>query len=114
MPQYAEKVYGAVISQNEKGKWVVDEAKTEERRREMRKERIRRGRPTKEWMESEREKILKKEAEIQVRHMYASSFALSSRFDQEFRSFWNLPEDWELTEKELEQEMPIFGAKRRK
>lgn len=114
LPQYAEKVYGAVIAQNEKGKWVVDEAKTEERRKEMRKERIRRGRPTKEWMESEREKILKKEAEIQVRHMYASSFALSSRFDQEFRSFWNLPEDWELTEKELEQEMPIFGAKRRK
>lgn len=109
LPRYAEKVYGAVFYQDENGRYVVDEAATAERREEIRKERLKRGVPTKQWMEKERQKILAKDAAIQVRHMYASSFALSEKFTNEFKGFWNLPKDWKLTEEELE--MPIFGAK---
>ncbi|WP_126424707.1 hydantoinase B/oxoprolinase family protein [Brevibacillus marinus] len=109
LPAYAEKVYGAVISQDQNGRWVVDEAKTEQRRAEIRKERIKRGKPTREWMKQEREAILQKRAAIQVRHMYASSFALSEKFTKHFRDFWDLPEDWIIKESELG--IPVFGAR---
>lgn len=109
LPRYAEKVYGAVFHQDEKGHYKVDEQATENKRREIRKERLKRGMATKQWMEKEREQILEKEASVQVRHMYASSFALSKKFTSEFKEFWNLPEGWNLTEDELE--IPVFGAK---
>ncbi|MFM1654880.1 hydantoinase B/oxoprolinase family protein [Brevibacillus sp. B_LB10_24] len=108
LPAYAEKVYGAVIAQDQNGRWVIDEAKTEQRRAEIRKERIHRGKPTRDWMKQEREKILHKEAAIQVRHMYASSFALSEKFAKHFCNFWDLPKDWIIKESELG--IPVFGA----
>lgn len=108
LPRYAESVYGAVFSQGEDGKYTVDVKKTQERREQMRKERLKRGVPTKKWMESERKKILKKEASLQVLHMYAGSFALSKKFTDEFKAFWNLPEDWMVYEDELD--MPVYGA----
>jgi acetone carboxylase alpha subunit len=108
LPRYAEKVYGAVFTQDERGRYHVDPVKTEERRKQMRMERLQRGKPTRQWMEEEREKILRKDAAVQVRHMYATSFALSESFRNQFRSFWNLPVDWELREDELE--MPTFGS----
>jgi acetone carboxylase alpha subunit len=109
LPEYAEKVYGAVFTRDERGHYHVDPVKTEERRRQIRQERLKRGKPTREWMKEERERILRKEAAVQVRHMYASSFALSEKFLQEFREFWNLPENWIVTEEELE--VPTFGSK---
>lgn len=112
LPKYAESVYGAIVRQDEKGQYIVDEEATQKRREQIRKERLRRGVPTKEWMKEERGKIINKEAAIQVRHMYASSFALSKKFSNEFKQFWNLPEDWNLTEEELG--IPVFGRKIKK
>jgi acetone carboxylase, alpha subunit len=109
LPRFAEKVYGAIVSQDEKGKYIVDEEATEKRREQIRKERLKRGVPTKQWIENERKKVFNKEAAVQVRHMYASSFALSEKFYNEFKAFWNLPEDWKLTEDELG--VPVFGRK---
>lgn len=109
LPRYAEKVYGAVITQDEKGRYVIDEKRTQERRQEMRKERLNRGVLTTEWMKQEREKVITKQAAVQVRHMYAGSFALSAKFLQEFKEFWSLPEEWKLTEDELG--VPVYGAK---
>jgi acetone carboxylase, alpha subunit len=109
LPRFAESVYGAVFTQDEKGRYIVDEEATMKRREEIRKERLKRGVPTKQWMDEERKKIINKEAAIQVRHMYASTFALSEKFYNEFKLFWNLPEDWKLTEDELG--IPVFGAK---
>ena len=101
LPEFAEKVYGAVISQDAKGMWHVDAEKTQARRAEVRKERIARSKPTREWMKGEREKILKKDASPQVRHMFATSFALSKKFLDDFKAFWTLPKSWELPESEL-------------
>jgi acetone carboxylase, alpha subunit len=109
LPRFAEKVYGAIVSQDEKGKYIVDEEATEKRREQIRKERLKRGIPTKQWIENERKKVFNKEAAVQVRHMYASSFALSEKFYNEFKAFWNLPENWKLTEDELG--VPVFGRK---
>lgn len=87
----------------------MDAARTVERRAQLRRERIARAVPVREWMKQERERILAKDASIQVRHMYASSFAGSEPFRRQFQSFWSLPESWRLDEAELVAEQPAYG-----
>lgn len=111
LPEYAQKVYGAVFSQDAKGVFTVDPAQTQARRAEIRKERLARALPTREWMKEERERILNKHAAVQVQHMFATSFALSEKFTQQFKTFWNLPTDWQLLEEELG--VPTYGSKHR-
>jgi acetone carboxylase alpha subunit len=60
-------------------------------------------------MKEEREHILTKNASPQVQHMFATSFGLSKKFEQQFRDFWHLPETWTLTEDELD--VPSYGSK---
>lgn len=112
LPRFAESVYGAVVSKNEKGMYIVDAQATDKRRKEIRKERLNRGVPVSEWMKKEKQKIINKEASVQVLHMFASSFALSESFGNEFKEFWDLPKEWKLEEEELG--VPIFGAKIKK
>ena len=112
-PQYAEQVYGVVMSKEGDGSWHVDGGEaTAERRAQVKQERIARAVPTRTWMERERELILGKSASFQVKQMFASSFGLSPKFLEEFKTFWGLPDDWELTEEELHRELgvPVFGA----
>jgi acetone carboxylase alpha subunit len=109
LPEYAQKVYGAVVSQDDKGVWTVDAEATAKRRMAVRKERLARAVPTRDWMHEERERILTKHASAQVKHMFATSFGLSEKFLGQFKAFWNLPADWNLTEDELE--VPSYGSK---
>lgn len=111
LPEYAQKVYGAVFTQDAKGVFTVDPALTQARRAEIRKERLARALPTREWMKEERERILNKHAAVQVQHMFATSFALSEKFTQQFKTFWNLPAGWQLLEEELG--VPTYGSKHR-
>lgn len=111
LPEYAQKVYGAVFTQDAKGVFTVNAAKTQARRAEIRKERLARALPTREWMKEERERIVNKHAAVQVKHMFATSFALSEKFTQQFKDFWNLPADWQLLESELG--VPSYGATHR-
>ena len=111
LPEYAQKVYGAVFTQDAKGAYTVDAAKTRARRAEMRKERLARALPTREWMKEERERILNKDASTQVQHMFASSFGLSEKFTKQFKDFWSLPDDWVLREEDLG--VPTYGSKYR-
>ena len=109
LAEFAEKVYGAVCHQDEKGVWQVDAKATAKRRAEIRKERIARAQPTREWMKEERERILRKDASLQVRHMYATSFGLSPKFLDSFRNFWKLPSEWTVQETSLG--VPSYGSK---
>jgi acetone carboxylase alpha subunit len=109
LAEYAQKVYGAVFTTDEEGVYTVDEAKTKARQAEIRKERIARAAPVKEWMETERAKIVDKDASVQVQQMFASSFYLSPKFTAEFKEFWDLPADWELKEEDLG--VPMYGAR---
>ncbi|PWI57882.1 acetone carboxylase subunit alpha [Sulfoacidibacillus thermotolerans] len=111
LPEYAQKVYGAVFTKDERGHYQVDEVATQKRQQEIRKERLARGVPTREWMKTERERIVAKDAAVQVRHMYATSFEITPKFLEEFKEFWDLPVDWNLLEQELE--MPTFGSSHR-
>ena len=111
LPEYAQKVYGAVFTQDTKGVYTVDAAKTKARRVEVRKERLARAVPTRVWMKGERQRIISKHAVVQVQHMFATSFELSQKFTKQFKEFWNLPADWQLLEEELG--VPTYGAKHR-
>lgn len=111
LPEYAQKVYGVVFTQDAKGVFAIDAAKTQARRAAMRKERLARALPTREWMKEERERIINKHAAVQVQHMFATSFGLSEKFTKEFKDFWNLPAEWQLLEEELG--VPTYGSKHR-
>jgi len=107
LPRYAEKVFGCVYNEKD-GKYTVDVEKTKEKRKQIRKERLERSVPTKEWMDKERENIKQKEASFPVKHMYAQSLAISKKFYDEFKEFWELPKDWMIYEEELN--VPTLGA----
>ncbi len=109
LPKYALEVYGAVVTQDGAGRWQVDAKASASKRLDIRKRRLERAVPVRDWMRSERERILAKTASTQVQHMYATSFGLSKKFEQQFRDFWNLPADWTLTEEELD--VPTYGSK---
>ena len=111
LPAYAQQVYGAVFTQDAQGHYTVDASQTAIRRTEIRQQRLARAVPTREWMQQERERILRKQAATQVQHMFATSFALSPKFTEAFKVFWDLPADWQLREDELG--VPSYGAKHR-
>ena len=77
-----QKVYGVVIAQDKNEVWSVDAAKTAARAQSVRKERLARAVPTREWMKEERDRILTKHASVQVRHMFATSFELSAEVQE--------------------------------
>ncbi|MGE8612415.1 MAG: hydantoinase B/oxoprolinase family protein, partial [Achromobacter veterisilvae] len=109
LPKYALEVYGAVVARDGAGRWQVDAKASAGKRMDIRKRRLERAVPVRDWMRSERERILAKTASTQVQHMYATSFGLSKKFEQQFRDFWSLPADWTLTEEELD--VPTYGSK---
>ncbi|MEI3613941.1 hydantoinase B/oxoprolinase family protein [Pseudogracilibacillus sp. SO30301A] len=98
--RYAEGVYGCAFTEKD-GEYTIDVKATEEKRKQIRKERLERSVPTKEWMEDEKQSILQKDASKQVQLMYAESFALSEKFTDEFKEFWNIDNDWMIYEDDL-------------
>ncbi|MDO5056023.1 MAG: hydantoinase B/oxoprolinase family protein, partial [Lautropia sp.] len=108
LPRFAESIYGVIAREKGDGTWEADEAATKARRAEIRKQRLARAVPTREWMKGERERILAKQAGTQVQQMFASSFRLGPKFEAEFRKFWDLPKDWELREEDIG--IPHYGA----
>jgi N-methylhydantoinase B/acetone carboxylase alpha subunit len=87
LSRYAESVYGVVPG---------DEQRTEARRSELRHERGAKAVPVRDWMKTERERILARDMIEPVQRMYAESMRLSDSWAREFREFWDLPEDFEF------------------
>ncbi|MDE1569163.1 hydantoinase B/oxoprolinase family protein [Aquabacter sp. P-9] len=109
LERFAAQVYGVVVKKGDDGLYAVDTAATDALRAQIRKDRIAKSVPTRDWMKGEREKILAKDAATQVRQMFAASFHLGPRFEQQFRAFWNLPESWTLPESEIG--VPTYGSR---
>ena len=109
LERLAGDVYGVVVKKGPDGLVVVDEAATKAARADIRKARIAKSVPTREWMKGEREKILAKDAGTQVQQMFAASFKLGPKFEQQFRSFWDLPESWVLNEEDIG--VPTYGSR---
>lgn len=111
IPEYAASVYGVVFNKDENNMYSIDAKASDKKREEILQERLAKAVPVKTWMKGEREKILNKDAALQVQAMFASSFNLSKIFLNEFREFWDLPGDWDIKEEDLDQ--PSFASKYR-
>ena len=101
LPRFAGSVYGAVASQDWDGSWTVDHAATEQRRAEIREERRAKAIPVREWLSGQRERVLAHadgggDFGPHIQRMYAESMRLSSRWADEFRRFWDLPDDFDF------------------
>ena len=93
--EYAERIHGVVLRQ-EDGRWKVDSEATAEKREAARRERIAKAMPVEEFIELERKKILDKDLPEHILRCYRDCFKTSQRFKEDFYNFWGLGEDFEL------------------
>lgn len=107
LERFAESVYGVALSEGANGLFSADTAATEALRAQIRKGRLAKAQPTRDWMAKERERILAKDAGVHVQQMFAASFKLGPKWEEGFRDFWDLPEDWQLKEADLP--IPSYG-----
>jgi N-methylhydantoinase B/acetone carboxylase alpha subunit len=93
----AESCYGAVVRDGK-----VDASATAARRVELRRLRAELSVPVRDWLAAERERVLAHMRDggprfiEPVQRMYAESMRLSPRWAAEFRSFWQLGDDFEF------------------
>jgi acetone carboxylase, alpha subunit len=99
LPRYLEKVCGARLVRAD-GSYRVDVEATEKRREEMREERAKRAVPVKDFLETERRRVMNREIDPVLKTMYDSSFELSERWGKSFKEFWDLPHDFKFEETE--------------
>jgi N-methylhydantoinase B len=92
LPRFADSVYGVVVGEDGE----PDAEATRRRREELRRGRLERAVPARQWWEAQRERILAGEISHPLRVMYAESMKLSPRWAAEYRGFWDLPEDFEF------------------
>ncbi|WP_319520526.1 hydantoinase B/oxoprolinase family protein [uncultured Martelella sp.] len=107
LERFAETVYGVVLTKGADGLFAADAAGTESLRAKIRKDRLAKAKPTRDWMAGERERILAKDAGTHVQQMFAASFKLGPKWEEGFRKFWDLPDDWKLLEADLP--IPSYG-----
>ncbi len=94
LPRFADSVYGVALDDD----GAVDADATERRRAELRAQRLSRSVPVREWVASERRRILAGDLHAAVRDSYAESMKLSPRWAAEYRGFWELDEDFEFAD----------------
>jgi N-methylhydantoinase B/oxoprolinase/acetone carboxylase alpha subunit len=87
LPRYAETVYGVVPG---------DSRASAQRRSELRDARAAKAVPVREWMATERKRILDRDMIEPAQRMYAESMRLSPKWAAEYREFWQLPDDFEF------------------
>ena len=93
--RFADSVYGVRFDRDGK----PDPGATRRRRDQILRGREHRSAPVREWMRSERERIIASAGGFDdfiepVRRMYAESMRLSPAWAEQFRSFWGLPGDF--------------------
>ena len=97
LPRYAGSIYGA-HAEEENGRYRVDPERTAENRRNMRRQRAGLAVPVRDWLKAERERVLKEDLDPALRAMYRSSMEINDLWADEFRSFWDLPDDFQFAE----------------
>lgn len=91
-PRAAENVYGVVTGAD----GAVDLNATEERRSQLRQDRLTRGVPASEYKRTARARILSGELPRHTREMFEDVLAASSAFRDRFIEFWDLPSDFKV------------------
>ena len=94
----AADVYGVVVTVGTDGGVAYDKDATESLRAQHRRERLQRGVPAAEYKSRERERLISGDIPEPARAMYRDVMQISSIWAAEFRSFWDLPEGFEVSE----------------
>jgi acetone carboxylase alpha subunit len=94
----AADVYGVVVNVNSEGVVTYDKDATEALRAEHRRQRLARGVPAAEYKRHERERLISGDVPETARAMYRDVMEVSPTWAAEFRSFWDLPEGFEVNE----------------
>lgn len=84
-PDMAEEVYGVVVQNG-----AVETTATEKKRQDIRRRRLERAVPVKDWWKKEREKILKGELAPELKAMLKSSKELSEKYAKRYKEFWQI------------------------
>jgi hypothetical protein len=94
-PPTAKEVHGVVAKQIGRFEWKLDQAATEKQRAKIRKQRIEKAVPFKDWWSKEKQKVASKEnMDPAVLTMWSTSMELTPEYGDELRAFWNLPADF--------------------
>jgi N-methylhydantoinase B/oxoprolinase/acetone carboxylase alpha subunit len=88
----ARDTYGVALNAD-----GLDEAQTDQLRRQLRDARVDHAVPTRDWLAAERQRVAESRFVEPVRAMYRSSMRISPKFAEEFRRFWQLDDTWEVT-----------------
>jgi N-methylhydantoinase B/oxoprolinase/acetone carboxylase alpha subunit len=91
----ARDVYGVVVSRGERG-FEVDAKATEEIRDAKRRERLERGVPASQYKKQVRERLLSGDIPGPAKALYRDVLKISAKFANEFKTFWDLPDDYEV------------------
>jgi N-methylhydantoinase B/oxoprolinase/acetone carboxylase alpha subunit len=94
----AADVYGVVINFDSEGVVTYDKDATETLHAEHRRQRLARGVPAAEYKQHERERLISGDVPETARAMYRDVMQVSPTWAAEFRSFWDLPEGFEVNE----------------
>lgn len=87
----ARAVHGVVARLDEESDLhVIDEPATRAERDAVRRRRLERAVPARQWWERERERVAAKDLAPLVRESYAGSFSMSAAWRREFLEFWEL------------------------
>ena len=92
---HAEQVHGIRFAGSiENGSLIVDADATLAAMQEMRRERLEKAVPVKEWLADERKRVERQDFVPEVQHMYKGAMEISESFAAEFREFWGLPDEF--------------------
>ena len=90
----ARKLYGAGGKANGDGEWKADAARSEKLRARMRKARLARAVPVKDWWQKERKRIASGGIKGETAEMYAECLTGAHDWASEYRAFWGLSDDF--------------------
>ncbi|PMP87847.1 MAG: hypothetical protein C0172_03940 [Caldisphaera sp.] len=90
-----EKVYGVkAIYDSNKGIWLVDRDSSEKLREKIKKERLSNSIPFEDFYKYERDILIKGEIIRPIAKMYYEQSTISPKWWNEFKDFWQLPNEW--------------------
>jgi len=94
-PEVVEEVYGVVGDYDpENREFTVDHDATEQRRQEIREERLAEMESFEEFYDRERDRVKRGEMNEPIDRMYTGVFEMSDEWADEFRAFWELDEEF--------------------
>jgi acetone carboxylase, alpha subunit len=90
----ARNLYGVVGKADANGMWKADLQRSAKLRTRMRKARLARAVPVKDWWNVERRRIVGEKIKGETAAMYAECLSHSQEWARRYREFWGLPEDF--------------------